>query len=80
MPAIAQPRLNRMAMLPRLADEALRKHGAPESLGQPIEAVGWFDPGRGALRLLVAVYAGGQRATLRKRRRGSSLVIDEAQS
>lgn len=76
---VAQPRFTRMVMQPRLADEALRKHGAPESLGQPVEAIGWFDPCRGALRLLVAVYAGGQRATLRKRRRGSSLVIDEAQ-
>ena len=74
---IAQPRFTRMVMQPRLADEALRRHGAPESLGQPVKAIGWFDPGRGALRLLVAVYAGGQRATLRKRRRGASLTIDQ---
>ena len=77
---VAQQRFTHMVMQPRLAGEALRKHGAPESLGQPVEAIGWFDPSWGALRLLVAVYAGGQRATLRKRRRGSSLVIDEAQS
>lgn len=80
MAAIAQQQWERMAMLPHLAGDTLRKHGAPSTLGEPVEAVGWFDPGRGALRLLMAAYAGGQRATLRKRRRGSSLVIDGVQA
>lgn len=55
--------------------EVMRRHGVQESFGEPIDAVAWFDAASGALRVLVADYANGQRAMLRKRTNGSTLSV-----
>lgn len=56
--------------------EVLRRHGVMADYGNPIDAVAWFDSdGDGALKVLVADYANGRRATLRKRSNGSSLEV-----
>lgn len=47
------------------AGSLLRGRHAPASLGDPIEAVAWFGA-RGELRVLVADYANGRRAELRR--------------
>lgn len=57
---------NRIPIPLHTVAETLRRHGAPDTLGQPVNAVGWFDPDRGMMRMLVADYDDGQCAVLLK--------------
>lgn len=53
----------------------MRRHGVHAEYGDPVDAVAWFEDQSGLLRCLVADYANGRRATLRKRATGSSLFV-----
>lgn len=59
------------------AGRVMRKYGAPEDWGDPIDSVGWFeDNHENRLRVLVADYANGRRATLRIRKRGGTYQME----
>jgi hypothetical protein len=57
------------------AAEVMLRKGGPDRLGDPIDAVAFFDEASGGLVALVCDYANGRRAEWRRTRSGERLQV-----
>jgi hypothetical protein len=57
------------------AADVMRRKGVPADLGEPVDAVAFFDDGTGTLVALVCDYANGRRAEYRRTRSGERLQV-----
>ncbi|WP_242183300.1 hypothetical protein [Sphingomonas sp. CARO-RG-8B-R24-01] len=55
------------------AAEVMRRKGAPEDIGDPVDAIAFFDDDTGKLVALVCDYANGRRAEYRRTRPGERM-------